>query len=165
MCSARSYSDPRLHFVERWLPIQLERYHIGLLDAVVLFWGDLLIPDYVGNFSYVLDNTDNTRAEWSARLETPHQTQLQRVVTERQKRVARVGARSKLTAKQSKDLAHLNDLDRLFELAEEGILSALKASYHHGDGASTSTGPRHSLALPRWGCVKQPFAFLIHRLP
>lgn len=51
--------------------------------------------------------------------------------------------RSKLTAKQSADLAPLKDIDRFFELAEEGVMGALNASYHDGAGATKSTGVKH----------------------
>ena len=51
--------------------------------------------------------------------------------------------RGKLTAKQSADLAPLTNTDRFFELAEEGVLGALNASYHDGAGAAKSTGVKH----------------------
>ena len=53
------------------------------------------------------------------------------------------GGQRKLTAKQSRELAPLNDIGRFFELAEQGIIDALKASYHDNAGASSATGVRH----------------------
>ena len=83
-CAVYEPTSELVYYVERWQPLELEQYHIGVLEAVVLFWGDMVIPDYVGNITHVLDYTDNTGAEWAARRETPQQVQYQRVMSERQ---------------------------------------------------------------------------------
>ena len=113
-----------IYAVHQWTASDIERYHIGVLEAVALLWEAALLPTLLPEITHLLEFTDNTGAEHSYRSETPHNTLLQKLVAKRQQHLLRRGVFARIERVPS---VQNKWADMLSRGSEEAVLCAARA--------------------------------------
>ena len=95
-----------------WRASELEEFHISELEYITTFWCELVFLDICPSVSHVLEFTDNSGTEWSARKETPSAENMQRITAARSSELFRRGVYVRTCRVTSSENTWADDLSR-----------------------------------------------------